>query len=130
MQSANKKQTKKPTPPSTQSCTSKTPEQFPEEFPFWARLKISKNRTTLVIDEEMVVDKVKKKQVPGFVHREGTSVYHKGFEEINPNPDTENPEPMYLKSPRKLPKALFKPHNKDLTMPQKLKERYAKNNEK
>ena len=32
--------------------------KFPTEFPFWARLRISKNRTTLVIDEEKKIDKI------------------------------------------------------------------------
>ena len=30
---------------------------FPDKFPFWARLKISKNRTTLVIDEDKAKNK-------------------------------------------------------------------------
>ena len=34
---------------------------FPNEFPFWARLKIGKKRTTLVIDEEKVINKKTKK---------------------------------------------------------------------
>ena len=36
--------------------------KFPKEFPFWARLKISKNRTTLIIDEEIVINKKSKKE--------------------------------------------------------------------
>lgn len=106
---------------------------FPEEFPFWARLKIGKNRTTLVIDEDMVIDKKNKKQTEGFVHREATSVYHKGFEEIKPNPDKDRAkkgESMFLKNPRKIPKKLVKPHNKQLDMPEHLKQRYSKNNRK
>lgn len=106
---------------------------FPDTFPFWARLKISKNRTTLVIDETEVLNKKTKKLEEGFVHREATSKYHKGFEEIKPNPDKDKrkkKEPMYLKSPRKHPKRLLKPHNKKLDMPNNLKERYAKNNNK
>ena len=35
---------------------------------------------------------------------------------------------MYLKSPRKLPKKMFKTHNKKLDMPKDLKDRYNKNN--
>lgn len=98
---------------------------FPKEFPFWARMKIDKHRTTLVIDEDV------KKNVDVFVHREATSKYHKGFEEINPNPDKDKrPEPMYLKSPRKLPKKMFETHNKQLDMPKDLKDRYSKNNKK
>lgn len=103
---------------------------FPAEFPFWARLKISKNRTTLVIDEDIVKNKKTNKIVEAFVHREATSQYHKGFEVIKPNPDKDKEEPMYLKSPRKIPKTLIKPHNKNLDMPQTLKERYSKNNKK
>lgn len=103
---------------------------FPTEFPFWARLKISKNRTTLIIDEDTVKNKKTNKIVDGFVHREATSKYHKGFEEIKPNPDRDKTEPMYLKSPRKIPKTLIKPHNKNLDMPQNLKDRYSKNNKK
>lgn len=30
---------------------------FPSKFPFWARLKIAKSRTTLVIDEDEAYDK-------------------------------------------------------------------------
>ena len=41
-----------------------------------------------------------------------------------------DPEPMYLKSPRKHPKYLFVPHDKDLDMPEELKQRYEKNNHK
>ena len=54
--------------------------EFPNEFPFWARMKINKHRTSLVIDEEMVINKKTKKLEDGFVHREATSQYHKGFE--------------------------------------------------
>ena len=105
--------------------------EFPNEFPFWARMKINKHRTSLVIDEEMVVNKKTKKLEDGFVHREATSKYHKGFEEILPNPDKDKrPNPMYLKSPRKLPKKLFETHNKKLAMPKHLKDRYSKNNKK
>lgn len=45
---------------------------FPKKFPFWARLKIYKNRTTLVIDEGPALDKQKKEMVDGYVHREAT----------------------------------------------------------
>lgn len=37
---------------------------------------------------------------------------------------------MYLKSPRKLPVSMFSPHNKDLSMPEDLRQRYDKNNYK
>ena len=38
--------------------------------------------------------------------------------------------PMYLKSATKLPKTMFKPHNKKLDMPKHLIDRYDKNNKK
>ncbi len=106
---------------------------FPEEFPFWARLKISKNRTTLVIDEELAYNKQKKRMEEGYVHREAIHPNAdrsnvKGFEEIKPNPDKSDKDPMYLKGPSKLPKRLFRPHNKKLEMPEHLKERYRGNN--
>lgn len=108
--------------------------QFPAKYPFWARLRIGKQRTTLVIDDEVISDKKNtKKRVNGFVHREATSVYHKGFEVISPNPDknrAKKGEDMYLKSPRKLPQKLIMPHEKTLSMPDNLKRRYAKNNRK
>ena len=107
---------------------SKNKKTFPDKFPFWARLKISKNRTTLVIDEDKVINKRSKKMEDGFVHRESTSKYHKGFEEIKPNPDKTKKDPMYLKSPRKIPRDMVKPHNKKLDMPQHLIDRYNKNN--
>ena len=44
--------------------------RFPEEFPFWVRMKIGKNRTALVIDEEKVKNKKNGRMVDGFVHRE------------------------------------------------------------
>lgn len=106
---------------------------FPKKFPFWARLKIEKKRTTLVIDEVRAIDKKSKKMEDHFVHREsihpkkdGKNV--KGYEKIEPNPDPTDKKPMYLKSPTKLPKKLFKPHNKKLDMPEHLKQRYEKNN--
>lgn len=108
---------------------------FPDKFPFWARLKINKNRTTLVIDETIEENKKTKKVEEHFVHREsihsnedGSNV--KGFELVTPNPDPDDERPMYLKRATKLPKRLFKPHNKDLNMPKHLSERYAGNNKK
>lgn len=133
------KQIKKPVEPPKQAkpaatvSNSSVDEQnqgMPTRFPFWARLKISKRRTTLVIDEDEAFDKQKKKNVPGYVHREATSVQHKGLEEITPNPDSTKTEPMYLKSARKLPKRLFEPHNKPLDMPETLQKRYEGNNYK
>ena len=102
--------------------------ELPKKFPFWARLKINKNRTTLVIDEEQYLDRRTKKIEDGYVHREATHTYRKDYEEIKPNPDRDDPEPMYLKRPRKHPKRMFSPHNKDLDMPDNLRERYEKNN--
>lgn len=108
---------------------SSSKKDFPNEFPFWARLKISKNRTTLVIDVDEVLNKKTNKVEDGFVHREATSQYHKGLEIVIPNPDKDKrPHPMYLKNPRKIPKRLVKPHNKDLEMPSDLKNRYDKKN--
>lgn len=109
--------------------------KFPEKFPFWARLKISKKRTTLVIDEEPAYNKKKKIMEDGFVHREAIHANDdcsnvKDCEEINPNPDVTDNRPMFLKRPRKLPKRLFEPHNKNLVMPEHLIERYDKNNKK
>lgn len=108
---------------------------FPSTFPFWARLKISKNRPTLVIDEELITDKKTKKIEEGFVHREaihpnadGSNV--KGFEQIVPNPDPLDSDKMYLKPPRKKPKRLFRPMNRFFDIPLSLKERYDKNNDK
>lgn len=112
---------------------SKQKKDFPKEFPFWARLKFGKNRTTLVIDEDLAKNRKTKKLEDGYVHREATSKYHKGFEHIEPNPDKskrKNGEEMYLKRPRKTPKYMIKPHNKNLDMPQSLKDRYSKNNKK
>ena len=93
-------------------------------------MKISKNRTTLVIDDEPYIEKKSKKISNNFVHRESTHSNKKDFEEIKPNPDKTDPDPMYLKRPRKLPQELFKPHNKNLSMPRHLKDRYSKNNKK
>ena len=103
---------------------------FPEEFPFWARFKKNKNRTTLVIDDEVAINKKTKKPEDMFVHRETTHTYKKEYQEIDPNPDIDDPDPMYLKRPRKHPKRMFGVHNKNLNMPNFLKERYSKNNKK
>ncbi len=104
--------------------------EFPSEFPFWARLKIGKKRTTLVIDEDIAFNKKKNKFEEGFVNREATHTYKKEYEEIFPNPDPNDDSPMYLRRPTKKPKRLFEPHNKKLDMPQHLKDRYSKNNNK
>ena len=104
--------------------------EFPKELPFWGRLKIAKNRTTLVIDIEPAVNKNSGREEPGFVHREATHTKRKNFEPVIPNPDKDDPAPMYLRPPRKIPQRLVTPHNKDLTMPEDLKARYDKNNHK
>lgn len=103
-------------------------EQFPKKFPFWARFKKNKNRTTLVIDEEKVKRKNSEIEDDCFVHRESTHTYRKDYEEIYPNPDITDLQPMYLKRPRKHPKVMFRVHNKNLDMPQHLIEKYDKNN--
>jgi len=102
--------------------------EFPNEFPFWARLKVGKKRTTLVIDKEKVINKQTKKLEDGFVNREATHTFRKDFEKIFPNPDPQDKEPMYLRRPTKKPKRLFEPHNKNLRMPKHLKDKYNKNN--
>ena len=125
---ANKKKTN-----TTNNAKKSTPAKkiLPDKFPFWGRLKIEKNRTTLVIDEEIATNKKTKKQEDFYVHREATSsTKRKDYEEIKPNPDKDKKEPMYLKRPKRIPKKLIKPHNKDLVMPEELKKRYAKNNKK
>ncbi len=120
---------KKSSGASKSSIAKKTEKRsFPNKFPFWARLKISKNRTTLVIDEAQAYNKKLKKDEDGFVHREAIHTKRKSYEEIKPNPDKNDPEPMYLKPPRKLPKRMFRPHEKDLDMPKHLQERYETNN--
>lgn len=75
--------------------------ELPNKFPFWARFKKDKNRTTLVIDEDVVINKNTKKQEEVFVHREATHSFKKEFEKIYPNPDSSDKLPMYLKRPRK-----------------------------
>jgi len=109
---------------------SKKKQDFPSEFPFWARMKISKKRTTLVIDQEKGIDKRSTKPEEMYVHREATHTYKKDYEKVFPNPDKSDKEPMYLKRPSKLPKRMFEPPNKSLSMPEHLKDRYSKNNKK
>ena len=108
----------------------KTKKELPKKFPFWARFRMSKQRTTLVIDETSVVNKKTNRLEDGYVHREATHTERQDYERIYPNPDKDDPNPMYLKRPRKHPKKLFEPHNKDLDMPERLRERYDKNNKK
>lgn len=115
---------------STPEFKKKNKKEFPKNFPFWARLKIGKKRTTLVIDEDKAFNKKTKKFEDGFVDREATHTYKKDYEEIFPNPDPDDNQPMYLRRPTKRPKRLYEPHNKNLNMPKHLKERYDKNNYK
>lgn len=103
---------------------SKNRKEFPNDYPFWGRLRFGKRRTTLVIDEDLAFDK--KKKVPGFIHRESTHSYKKDYEKIDPNPDSSDNKLMYLKRPRKLPKNLIAANNKNLSMPNHLKDRYSK----
>lgn len=111
--------------------------EFPDKFPFWARFKPNKNRTTLVIDEEQVKRKNSDNVDDCFVHREAIHcdddnkyVLSGDYEKVFPNPDTSDNTPMYLKRPHKHPKRMFAPHNKNLTMPEYLRQRYEKNNVK
>ena len=89
-----------------------------------------------MIDEEKEVwNSQKKRFEEGFVHRE---VIHpdddfsnvKGYEKVEPNPDPKDSKPMFLKSPSKKPKILFKPHEKNWIIPQYLVDKYDKNNHK
>ena len=84
----------------------------------------------MVIDEERSVNNKTGKETDMYVHREAIHTYKKDREEIFPNPDLEDSDPMYLKRPSKKPKVLFKPHNKQLSMPEHLRQRYSKNNKK
>lgn len=109
--------------------------EFPDKFPFWARFKPNKNRTTLVIDEEQVKRKNSDTVDDCFVHREAIHcdddnkyVLSGDYEKVFPNPDISDSLPMYLKRPHKHPKRMFAPHNKNLTMPENLRQRYEKNN--
>lgn len=111
--------------------------EFPDKFPFWARFKPNKNRTTLVIDEEQIKRKNSDMVDDCFVHREAIHcgddnkyVLSGDYEKVYPNPDTSDNSPMYLKRPHKHPKRMFAPHNKNLTMPDYLRQRYEKNNVK
>ena len=124
-----------PKPPSQSAVAPK--KNFPDKFPFWARFKPNKNRTTLVIDEEQVKRKNSDMVDDCFVHREAIHcdddnkyVMSGDYEKVFPNPDTSDTSPMYLKRPHKHPKRMFAPHNKNLTMPEDLRQRYAKNNVK
>lgn len=127
-----------PQQPKPQPQSPVTPKkEFPDKFPFWARFKPNKNRTTLVIDEEQVKRKNSDTVDDCFVHREAIHcdddnkyVLSGDYEKVFPNPDTSDNSPMYLKRPHKHPKRMFAPHNKNLTMPEDLRQRYEKNNVK
>ena len=62
----------------------------------------------------------------GFEKTQGKNSQAHGEVKIKPNPDKTDKKPMYLKRPRKLDQKLFKPHNKNLSMPGHLKSRYSK----
>lgn len=108
------------------------------KFPFWARLRLGKWRTTLVIDEEIALNNKTNKVEEQFVHREATSPTedekrNKKYERISPNPDKDKAKEgidMLLKRPTKHSKHKFEIHNKNLEMPQHLKDKYDKNNKK
>lgn len=106
------------------------PKEFPTTFPFWARLKIEKRRTALIIDEDIATNKKTNKKENVYVHREATHTYKSEYQEIMPNPDKSDPKPMYLKKPKIKPKRMFAPHNKELIMPEDLKKQYEKNTKK
>ena len=132
---AEKKRQQQAQQPVSEQPTAKP--QFPDKYPFWARFKPNKARTTLVIDEVQVKPLDSDEVVDNFVHREAIHctddnkyVLSGDYERIYPNPDKDDPLPMYLKRPHKHPKKLFIPHNKPLTMPEDLRLRYDKNNYK
>ena len=101
-----------------------------KRFPFWARVRISKQRTTLVIDDIDIINNTSGQSKKGFVHREATHTKRKGYERISPNPDRSDPNDMFLKPPRIRPQRDFEPHNKRLRMPKNLLDKYDKNNDK
>lgn len=84
----------------------------------------------MVIDDEPTYNSKTKRFSNDFVHREAIHTYKKGREEIFPNPDRSDPTPMFLKPPRRMNQRLFRTHNKQLDMPEHLKQRYKKNNKK
>lgn len=92
----------------------------------WARLKIGKTHTTIVIDEDKDYDKQKKEIVDGYVHREATHTSKKDYEEIKPNTDKSDVRSTYLKLPQKTSKHLFKSHNKNPDMPEDLRKNTRK----
>ena len=57
---------------------------------------LHKNRTTLVIDEERSINNKNSKEEDMFVHREAIHTKKKDYEEILPNPDPSDPNPMYI----------------------------------
>ena len=60
----------------------KNKKEMPTKFPFWARFKKNKNRTTLIIDEELVKRKNSDKYDDCYVHRESIHTYKKDYEEV------------------------------------------------
>lgn len=128
----NKKVESVKTPPTINKPVVNRRALFPLKFPFWARFKPNKGRTTLVIDEEQ-----DNKSNIQFVHREAIHctednryVLSGDYEKIYPNPDKTDKNPMYLKRPHKHSISVFEPHNKNLDMPEDLRQRYDKNNHK
>ncbi len=130
MQKNKKKKAPSKKAPTKKSTVKGKKKEFPKEFPFWARFKVGKKRTTLIIDEDAISSKNGGKSVEVYVHREATHTENHNYEKIYPNPDRTDLKPMYLKRPTKKPKKQFEPHNKDLDMPEHLKKRYEKNNKK
>lgn len=113
------------------SVDSKSRKQsIPDRFPWWGRMKIAKQRPTLVIDKDKVRNKKNGKVVDAYVHREVTHSFKKQYEKVDPNPDRTDPRPMYLKNPRKVPMGMIRPDNKNWEILRNLRERYAKNNKK
>lgn len=128
---AKKERDKTTLNPTSDSQTKRSISDFVHKrFPFWARFKIGGNHPTLVIDEDNVWDMQCKRLTDGYVHREVTHTKSRNTEEISPNPDPTDQQPMYLKRPAKHPKTLFKPLNHDWEIPKELKDRYDKNNRK
>lgn len=117
--------------PTSDSQTKRSISDFAHKrFPFWARLKIGGKHPTLVIDEDKAWDKQRNHLTDGYVHREVTHTKSRNNEEIKPNPNPMDKQPMYLKRPTKHPKKFFNSFNHDWKIPKELKDRYDKNNRK
>lgn len=57
----------------------------------------------------------------GYVHHEATHAKSLNSEEINPNPNSTDKQPIYLKRPAKHPKNFFRSFNHDWKNPKELK---------